>query len=48
MVSEPDELDRLEQHLLTCSECVRRAEETQDYVDAICAGIIEGNWDLIA
>ena len=41
-----DELPALEEHLLRCADCIRRAEETADYVDAIRAGIIQGNWDL--
>jgi hypothetical protein len=46
MVTEDAEIDRMEQHLIACVECVRRAEETQDYVDAIQAATSEGNLDL--
>jgi anti-sigma factor RsiW len=38
----------LEEHLLACAECVARAEASDDYVDAIRAGIIAGNFDLEA
>jgi hypothetical protein len=40
------ELDTLEEHLLECPECATRAEESADYVDAMRAGIIMGNYDL--
>jgi hypothetical protein len=46
MIPDGPELAGLEEHLLTCGECVDRAEETQDYVDAIRAGIIRGRFDL--
>jgi anti-sigma factor RsiW len=35
MITDDDELERLEEHLLCCPPCVERAEETQDYVDAM-------------
>jgi hypothetical protein len=35
MVTEEEELAPLEEHLLWCPACVERAEETQDYVDAM-------------
>ena len=35
MVTEESELAALEEHLLWCTSCVERAEETQDYVDAM-------------
>ena len=35
MVCDEEELAHLEEHLLWCTSCVERAEETQDYVDAI-------------
>jgi hypothetical protein len=31
---------------LACQSCVKRAEDEQDYVDAMRAGIIEGGFDL--
>jgi hypothetical protein len=39
------ELETLEEHLLVCSLCVKRAEEAQDYVDAMraAAAVIEGD-----
>jgi hypothetical protein len=40
------EFAQLEQHLLSCERCLARAKETQDYVDAMRRGIIEGNFDL--
>ena len=35
MVTEEDELAPLEEHILCCPVCAERAEETQDYVDAM-------------
>ena len=35
MVTEEEELATLEEHLLWCPSCVERAEEAQDYVDAM-------------
>ena len=35
MVTEEQELAHLEEHLLCCPPCVERAEETQDYMDAM-------------
>ena len=46
MIPDGPELAILKEHLLICAECVDRAEETQEYVDAIRAGIIRGNLDL--
>lgn len=46
MVKNEAELEPLEEHLLCCPKCVERAEEAADYVDAIRAGIIVGNFDL--
>ena len=37
MVTEEEELAPLEEHILCCPLCAKRAEETQDYVDAIRA-----------
>jgi hypothetical protein len=45
MTPDGPELVALEEHLLICGECVDRAQETQDYVDAIQAGIIQGSFD---
>ena len=44
-INNPD-LAPLEEHLLACSLCVKRAEEAQGRVDAIRAAIIEGGFDL--
>lgn len=35
MVNDETELVALEEHVLACACCARRAEETQDYVDAM-------------
>jgi hypothetical protein len=43
MVTEENELAVLEEHLLWCTSCVERAEETQDYVDAMR---VAANYDL--
>jgi len=37
---------QIEKHLFWCEECVKRAYEAQDYVDAIRAAIIKGDFDL--
>ena len=44
MIPDGQELAALEEHLLICGECVDRAEEAQDHVDNIRAGIIRGNF----
>lgn len=41
-----EELDALEEHIVGCGECAECAEEAADYVDAIRAGIIAGNFDI--
>jgi hypothetical protein len=46
MIVDEAELAPFEEHLLACFFCVRRAEETADYVDAIRSGIILGDFDL--
>jgi hypothetical protein len=46
MVKDEAELAPLEESLLACPKCVERAEEAADYVDAIRAAIISGNFDL--
>ena len=46
MVTDESELAPLEERLLACPPCVKRAEEAQDRVDAIRAGTIEGGFDL--
>lgn len=46
MVTDESELASLEEHLLACPSCVERAEEAQDYVDAMRAATIEGDHDL--
>jgi anti-sigma factor RsiW len=40
MVKDAVELAVLEEHLLTCPACVERAEFTQNYVDALRAGLV--------
>jgi hypothetical protein len=46
VIPDGPELAVLEEHLLICSECVDRAEGTQNYVDQIRAGLIRGRFDL--
>jgi hypothetical protein len=46
MVTDESELASLEEHLLACPSCVDRAEEAENYVDALRAAIIEGDFDL--
>jgi hypothetical protein len=45
MIKDEAELGPLEEHLLTCPNCIERAEGAQDYVDSIRAGIVIGNFD---
>jgi hypothetical protein len=45
-VTDEPELAPLEEHLLACSWCAKRAEESQHRVDAIQAAIIKGDFDL--
>jgi len=45
LVTDESELAILEEHLLACAACVERMQETQDYVDAIRAGVIQGGFD---
>jgi hypothetical protein len=45
-VAAESELALLEEHLLGCPDCVRRAKETETYIDAMRAAIIAGNFDL--
>ena len=46
MVQRDFELAIIEEHLLTCSECIDRAEETAEGVDTIRSAIISGAFDL--
>jgi anti-sigma factor RsiW len=39
MVTASEELAKLEEHLLACSECVERAERAQDYVATVRAAL---------
>jgi hypothetical protein len=45
MVREDGELPSLEEHLLACPECVKRAEKSAEYVNGMRAAIVEGNFD---
>jgi len=46
MVTDPNELEAIDEHLLWCHRCLDRAEALQDYIDAMRAAMIRGNWDL--
>ena len=46
MIGDEIELAALEEHLLACSSCVDRAENSDDYVDAVRAAIVDENFDL--
>jgi hypothetical protein len=46
MIVDEAELAAVEEHLLWCSFCVDRAEESATYVNSLRAGIILGNFDL--
>lgn len=41
IVTDEAELAPLEEHLLWCAWCVERAEQTQDYVDAMRVAMLE-------
>lgn len=45
MVQDEAEFAIIEEHLLTCSQCIDLAEETAESVDMIRAAIIIGNFD---
>ena len=46
MVADEPELAPLEEHLLACPQCAIRAEEVSEYVDTLCAAIVNGDFDL--
>jgi hypothetical protein len=46
MVQHDFELAIIEEHLLTCSECINRAEQSAEGVDTIRSAIISGAFDL--
>ena len=41
MIHDTPERDPLEEHLIGCAECVRRAEESDSYVDAMRAAMVD-------
>jgi len=41
MVRDETELAALEEHLLACASCAERADEAQDYVDAMRVAALE-------
>jgi hypothetical protein len=45
MVVDETELAPIEEHILSCPTCAQRAEQAAQYVDAIRAAIIAGNFD---
>jgi len=45
MVTAEWELSRLEEHLVGCTDCAKRAEEVAQYVDTIRVAIIAGDHD---
>jgi hypothetical protein len=45
MVQEP-ELATVEEHILSCPMCARRAEKAQEFVDMMRAAIVRGDFDL--
>ena len=38
-ITEESELARLEEHVLACPECAARAQEAQEYIDAMRRGL---------
>ena len=47
MIVDESELAAIEEHLLICSECIDAAEDAAQYVDAIRAGMIMGDFDIL-
>jgi hypothetical protein len=41
MVRDETELAPLEEHILACGSCAERADQTQDYVDAMRAAALD-------
>lgn len=41
MLTEEEELARIEEHLLWCATCLARAEQAQDYVDAVRVALLK-------
>ena len=39
MIKDEAERERIEEHLLACEKCVRRAEETREYIRTIRAAL---------
>jgi anti-sigma factor RsiW len=39
MVKDEAELERLEEHLLACAECIDRAEQTRKYIQTMKAAL---------
>jgi hypothetical protein len=46
MLTDEAELAVIEEHLTWCSRCIDAAEEAAQYVDAMRAAIIRGDYDL--
>jgi hypothetical protein len=46
MITDEAELALIEEHLLTCPQCVAAAYDAVQYVDAIRGAIIRGDLDL--
>lgn len=40
MITDDGEIATIEEHLLVCADCIARAEDTQDFVDAIRKGLL--------
>ncbi len=43
MVKDELELERLEQHILVCAECIDRAEQTREYIGAMKSALARLN-----
>jgi len=41
MVKDETELSALEEHILACGSCAKRADQVQDYVDAMRGAALE-------
>jgi hypothetical protein len=44
-VQEPEELSKIEEHLLWCQQCLDRVEAVKRFVDLLRAGVIQGGFD---
>jgi hypothetical protein len=44
-IAEGPDLERIEEHLLWCQECLDRVEAVEHFIDMVRAGVIRGGFD---